>query len=223
MWDQREGYLSNFVCHSISFPNEPRETRLLLLGPGWGALPLPASFRAMSSSEQPLKKRKLYETRPETPPPAQPAETLAEPRSTVVSPSTPPPLSQEEILARRRNRDEIKNVYDTYKRLKFCVSQKEGRHMPDLEQTYLALITASRGSAFCFCFPFMFHCRKLSGIYVFWCAFCLIFWSGLEFRIFHLIIIEVNSHFSSLRNRRKKVDYIIRLWIPKLNWILNLY
>ncbi|KDP41631.1 hypothetical protein JCGZ_16038 [Jatropha curcas] len=97
----------------------------------------------MASSEQPLKKRKLYETRPETPPPEKPPETSA--HSTLAPPPTPPPLSQEEILARRRNRDEIKNVYDIYKRLKFCVAQKEGRHMPDLEQSYLSLVTASRG------------------------------------------------------------------------------
>ncbi|XP_048226861.1 uncharacterized protein LOC8265307 [Ricinus communis] len=108
----------------------------------------------MASSEQPLKKRKLYETRPETPPqpeqeqasPPPPQETPAGTCTTAVAPpTTPPPLSQEELLARRRNRDEIKSIYDTYKRLKFYVSQKETRHMPDLEQAYLSLISASRG------------------------------------------------------------------------------
>jgi activating signal cointegrator complex subunit 2 len=94
----------------------------------------------MDAAEQPLKKRKLYEQQPEEPPP----KTLDE-SPTTLAPPPPPPLSQEEINARRRNRDEIKSVYETYKRLKFFVSQKEGRHMPDLEQSYLALITASRG------------------------------------------------------------------------------
>jgi activating signal cointegrator complex subunit 2 len=96
----------------------------------------------MDAAEQPLKKRKLYEQQPEEPPP----KTLDESPTTLAPPPPPPPpLSQEEINARRRNRDEIKSVYETYKRLKFFVSQKEGRHMPDLEQSYLALITASRG------------------------------------------------------------------------------
>ncbi|CAK7347440.1 unnamed protein product [Dovyalis caffra] len=96
----------------------------------------------MAAAEQPLKKRKLYEKQLEEPPP----KTLDKTPSTL-APPTPPPLSQEEIIARRRNRDEIKSVYDIYKRLKFCVSQKEARHMPELEQAYLSLITASRGCA----------------------------------------------------------------------------
>ncbi|KAJ4837006.1 hypothetical protein Tsubulata_045183 [Turnera subulata] len=101
----------------------------------------------MAAAEQPLKKRKLYEAQPgslpsQPPPPG----TSPQQESTVIPPPpTPPPLSQEQILARRRNRDEIKSVYDAYRRLKFCISQKEGRHMPDLEQAYLSLIAASRG------------------------------------------------------------------------------
>lgn len=93
----------------------------------------------MSSAEQPLKKRKLYELPPEPPP------TLAKTESFVVPPQTPPPLSQDEIQARRRNKDEIRSVYECYKRLKACIAQQDGRHVPELEQAYLSLISASRG------------------------------------------------------------------------------
>ncbi|XP_065880709.1 uncharacterized protein [Euphorbia lathyris] len=100
----------------------------------------------MASSEQPLKKRRLFETLSETPPPEQSPDIPAESRSSVPPPpATPPPLSQDEILSRRRNRDEIKSVYDIYKRLKFSISQKGGRHIPDVEQAYLSLISASKG------------------------------------------------------------------------------
>ncbi|CAL5418060.1 unnamed protein product [Camellia sinensis] len=71
---------------------------------------------ASSTEQQPLKKRKLYE-----PPVSEPA--------------------QEEILRRRRNREEIRSLYDTYKRIKFSISQKDAH----LDQPYLSLITASRG------------------------------------------------------------------------------
>ncbi|GLT58847.1 hypothetical protein SLA2020_317080 [Shorea laevis] len=104
---------------------------------------------AMSSAEQPLKKRKIYEPPPPDPP-SEPLETLEQSESSVAPPSTPPPsapLSQEEILMRRRNRDEIRSVYDTYKRLKSCIAlkEKDARHVPELEQAYLTLISASGG------------------------------------------------------------------------------
>nr|KYP48671.1 hypothetical protein KK1_029654 [Cajanus cajan] len=106
----------------------------------------------MASVEQPPKKRKLYEPLPESPPsvpppPPAPAEASdATPPSpqALPSPSTPP-LSQEEILAKRRNKDEIRSVYEGYKRIKLCLLQKDAPNMSDLEQSYLALITSSRG------------------------------------------------------------------------------
>lgn len=96
----------------------------------------------MASVEQPLKKRKLYEPQPpKSELSSTPLQTLAQCQS-VVAPS---PLSQEEILMKRRNRDEIRSVYDCYKRIKFCLAQKDSALTPELEQVYLSLITASRG------------------------------------------------------------------------------
>ncbi|KAA8537846.1 hypothetical protein F0562_027574 [Nyssa sinensis] len=94
----------------------------------------------MALAEQPLKKRKLYEALPEQPPPPSQPPPQSPQALHVVQ-----PLSQEEILRRRRNREEIRSLYDCYKRIKFCVSKKDARLMPDLEQAYLSLITASRG------------------------------------------------------------------------------
>ncbi|KAI4337044.1 hypothetical protein L6164_015502 [Bauhinia variegata] len=110
----------------------------------------------MTTAEQPPKKRRLYEPLPESPPlpPAPPTEVIiSEPPSTQtltehhnsVPPPPTPPLSQEEILVKRRNKDEIRSVYECYKRIKFYLSQKDGAFMSDLEQSYLSLITASRG------------------------------------------------------------------------------
>ncbi|CAN6583112.1 unnamed protein product [Malus baccata var. baccata] len=101
----------------------------------------------MDSGEQPPKKRKLHESQPELPPsppllqPPPPLQTLAPPRSV----GAPQSLSQEEIMKKRRYRDEIRSVYDCYKRIKFCLSKNDSALTPELEQAYLSLITASRG------------------------------------------------------------------------------
>lgn len=87
------------------------------------------SLSMAAAAEQPLKKRKLYESAPTEPPP------------TIASPP-----SQEEILRKRRNREEIRNIYECYKRIRYCISQKDARLMPEFEQAYLSLITASRGN-----------------------------------------------------------------------------
>ncbi|XP_054819026.1 uncharacterized protein LOC129318325 [Prosopis cineraria] len=109
----------------------------------------------MATAEQPPKKRKLYEPLPESPPSPPPStepitldspspKTLTPPHSSVPPPATPP-LSQEQIDIKRRNKDEIRNVYECYKRIRFCLSKKDGAFTSDLEQSYLSLISASRG------------------------------------------------------------------------------
>ncbi|KAL6995375.1 hypothetical protein U1Q18_005512 [Sarracenia purpurea var. burkii] len=101
----------------------------------------------MASAEQPLKKRKLFETLPEPPPPLQPLPppALPQPPQSIHQSFVTSAISPDEILRRRRNKEEIRSLYDCYKRIKFCLSQKDSRLLPDLEQAYLSLITASRG------------------------------------------------------------------------------
>lgn len=114
----------------------------------------------MASSDQPLKKRKLYELPPEspprmttttTPPPdssqdgSAAAPPLPEPAAPLpASPQTP---SRDEITTKGKNREEIRLVYESYKKLRSCVSQKEARPLPELEEVYLSLISASRGQS----------------------------------------------------------------------------
>lgn len=92
------------------------------------------------SAEQPLKKRKLHDHVFDPPPETPPAPQTAPQQLSAIT-----PLSQEEIMRRRRNREEIRNVYECYKRIKSCISHEDARLMPELEQAYLSLITASRG------------------------------------------------------------------------------
>ncbi|XP_011069792.1 uncharacterized protein LOC105155596 [Sesamum indicum] len=101
----------------------------------------------MAAAEQPLKKRKLQEPPPPKSPPttATPPPPPTEPPTQPSQPHTPPRLSQEEILRRRRSQEEIRNVFECYKRIKFCIGQKDKRFMPELEEAYLSLITAARG------------------------------------------------------------------------------
>ncbi|KAL4181574.1 hypothetical protein AMTRI_Chr12g271830 [Amborella trichopoda] len=78
--------------------------------------------------QQPPKKRKLYEQLPIEP----------------VSQSSAP-LTQEEILRKRRNKQEIISIYESYSRIRYCLSQKDFHLLPEFEQAFLSLIKASRG------------------------------------------------------------------------------
>ncbi|CAL0332752.1 unnamed protein product [Lupinus luteus] len=99
----------------------------------------------MASSEQPLKKRRITVQDSLPPPPPPPPQSEPTP-SLPPSPPPTPPLSQDEILAKRRSKDEIRSVRECLKRIRFCLSKKDGpTSTPDLERTYLALIAASRG------------------------------------------------------------------------------
>ncbi|CAH9078197.1 unnamed protein product [Cuscuta europaea] len=106
----------------------------------------------MAGAEHPLKKRKLCENLAETSPPVPLlSRPLLPPPQVVVKPPQPalPPtplqLSHDEIMLRRRNQEEIRNVYICYNRINFCISQKDKHLKPDLERAYLSLITSSRG------------------------------------------------------------------------------
>ncbi|KAH6832738.1 nucleic acid binding protein [Perilla frutescens var. hirtella] len=102
----------------------------------------------MAAAEQPLKKRKLYDPLP-SPPPRPPAPPIQaqEPTRHPLRPPTPPPLSPEEIVRRRRSREEIRNVFECYKKIKLCIDQKDNKFTPELEEAYFSLITASGGGA----------------------------------------------------------------------------
>ncbi|KAK1323489.1 Polyadenylate-binding protein RBP47C' [Acorus calamus] len=102
----------------------------------------------MASAEQPLKKRKLYNSATASDPPPPPGTShhhLHHNQSLLSPPPPPTPPPQDEIAKRRRNREEIRSLHDCYRRIRFFISQKDSRLMPDFEQAYLSLITASRG------------------------------------------------------------------------------
>ncbi|KAK2452625.1 nucleic acid binding protein [Trifolium repens] len=93
----------------------------------------PLSSTAMSSIDQPMKKRKLHDS------------PLPETTTPFLQTLSTPTLSQDEILAKRRNKDAIRNVYEVYRRIKRCLLQKQAPSTPDLDQSFLALIASSRG------------------------------------------------------------------------------
>jgi activating signal cointegrator complex subunit 2 len=81
---------------------------------------------------------------PAQPPP--PPETLAAaaPSSSLPPPETKP-LFEEEAAQKRRNREELCKVYECYRRIRSFVDSKDASLLPQLEQDYLLLISASRG------------------------------------------------------------------------------
>lgn len=121
-----------------------------------------------ASEQQPLKKRRLYEpSPPPPPPPPPPADEELQPASPPpgrpnrpdgpappATPSPPEEVSLEEVISKRRNRGEIRSVYESYKRIRSCVSTEEGRRSPELEQAYLSLISASKGEPLPFLMEF---------------------------------------------------------------------
>ncbi|KAL8225881.1 hypothetical protein R6Q57_018438 [Mikania cordata] len=101
---------------------------------------------AMASTEQPPKKRRPYDPSqpPEAPPPVSTLPSVTPAIQT--EPNAPATtLTPEEVAQKRRNQEEIRNFYESFKQLKYCISQKDAHLMPQLEQAYLSLITASRG------------------------------------------------------------------------------
>ncbi|KAF5817510.1 putative RNA recognition motif domain, nucleotide-binding alpha-beta plait domain superfamily [Helianthus annuus] len=98
----------------------------------------------MASTEQPPKKRRPpYDPSQQPPTPPPPVSTPSPVvQSDANAPSTT--FTPEQIVQKRRNQEEIKNFYESFKQLKDCVSQKDAVVMPELEQAFLALISFSR-------------------------------------------------------------------------------
>ncbi|KAM0034957.1 putative RNA recognition motif domain, nucleotide-binding alpha-beta plait domain superfamily [Helianthus debilis subsp. tardiflorus] len=98
----------------------------------------------MASTEQPPKKRRPpYDPSQQPPTPPPPVSTPSPVvQSDANAPSTT--FTQEQIVQKRRNQEEIKSFYESFKQLKDCVSRKDSVVMPELEQAFLALISFSR-------------------------------------------------------------------------------
>ncbi|KAL5228002.1 hypothetical protein ABZP36_016267 [Zizania latifolia] len=124
--------------------------------------PHAASIMA-SSAEPPPKKRKFVEVQAQSPsssyapapappqspvprPPGAPSsqQTLAAPAPATTSPRPSSP-SPEEVVRKRRNREELRRLFECYRRIRHCVERKDARLLPELEQVYLTLIASSRG------------------------------------------------------------------------------
>eukprot|EP01018_Ginkgo_biloba_P014840 Gb_33199 [translate_table: standard] len=94
--------------------------------------------------DQPIKKRKRYDVPP-------PESHLQSNESSVVDGEVHECMqavpSEDEKARKKRNREEIGNLYNSYRRIKFCLSQKDFRLMPDLEQAYLSMLKSSNGCA----------------------------------------------------------------------------
>ncbi|KAG8055296.1 hypothetical protein GUJ93_ZPchr0001g32019 [Zizania palustris] len=116
-----------------------------------------------SSAEPPPKKRKFVKVQAQSPsssyapvpappqcpvrrPPGAPSsqQTLAAPAPATTSPG-PSSTSPEEVVRKRRNREELRRLFECYRRIRHCVDRKDARLLPELEQVYLTLIAASRG------------------------------------------------------------------------------
>ncbi|RYR38884.1 hypothetical protein Ahy_A09g044172 [Arachis hypogaea] len=78
-------------------------------------------------------------TPPPLAPPSQSPQTLARPPT-----PPPPPLSQDEVVTKQRNKDEVRTMFESYRRIKLFLSKKEGDFIHDLEQSFFALVNASR-------------------------------------------------------------------------------
>uniref|UniRef100_A0A0D9YFD7 RRM domain-containing protein n=1 Tax=Oryza glumipatula TaxID=40148 RepID=A0A0D9YFD7_9ORYZ len=68
----------------------------------------------------------------------------------MASSAEPPPkkrrlVEPEEAVRKRRNREELRGLFECYRRIRLCVERKDARLLPELEQVYLSLIASSRG------------------------------------------------------------------------------
>ncbi|XLR04041.1 hypothetical protein S83_070239 [Arachis hypogaea] len=64
-----------------------------------------------------------------------PLAPLPQSPQTLARPPTPPPppLSQDEVVTKQRNKDEVRTMFESYRRIKLFLSKKEGNFIHDLE------------------------------------------------------------------------------------------